>query len=84
MANDILAEDWSNYDNRKIRDNRDARFFSCEEKWERDFLKHKINRIYPRFRITQIEAAIELCCKSSPAPRPRRVFVECVLTILKG
>jgi len=43
----ILEEDWSDYDNKKIRDNRDAKFFACTETWEVDYLKEKIKRQPP-------------------------------------
>ncbi len=33
MPQRILSEDWEDYDNRKIRDSRDSRYFSCEEPW---------------------------------------------------
>jgi hypothetical protein len=84
MANNILADNWSDYDNLKLQGNPDTHFFSCEEQWERDYLRDKIHRIYPEFGIQQIESAIALCCKSTPPPRPRNPFVECVMTILRN
>ncbi len=41
MSREILNEDWYEYDNKKIRDNRDKSKFSCEEKWEVDYLVKK-------------------------------------------
>lgn len=76
-AKNLLEEDWSEYDNRKIRDNRDARFFACTEKWEVDYLKNKIKKKYPDLE-DKIMKAIELCCKDLRAPHPRKEFVECV------
>ena len=84
MAEKVLAEDWTVYDNRKIRDNRDGRFFSCEERWERDYLIEKIRKIYPQYSSPQIENAIDQCCRTIAAPRPRRTFVECVMKRLRG
>jgi hypothetical protein len=84
MAETILNDDWSDYDDPKIRDNRDSRFFSCEEKWERDYLIGKIQKHYPRFTSKQIEDAIDRCCITIATPRPRRTFVECVMKRLRG
>lgn len=83
MAEKVLNEDWSDYDNRKIRDNRDARFFSCEEQWERDYLVKKIQKFYPWYTKTMIDKAINLCCQSIMAPRPREKFVQCVMQRLR-
>lgn len=84
MSVKVLAEDWSDYDNRKIRDKRDGKYFACEESWERDYLIKKIHKVYPQYSDTQIENAINLCCKTVPAPRPRKAFVECVMQRLKS
>lgn len=75
----ILETDWSDYDNRKVSDNRDARFFACTESWERDYLINKIKKHFPNLTLQQIVNAIEQCCKTIPAPHPRRTFVECVM-----
>jgi hypothetical protein len=42
MAHPILNEDWSDYDDRKIRDRRDGSKFSCEERWEVEYLADKV------------------------------------------
>ena len=77
-ANTILNENWSDYDDKKKK-GVDAKFFSCEEDWERDYLKRKIKRLFPRLDEASIEAAIKSCCQEIPAPRPRKQFVECVM-----
>lgn len=78
----ILSENWSDYDNKKIRDNRDSRYFACEEKWEVDYLINQIKKHYPFHSNEQILNAIQSCCRTIPAPRPRRTFVECVISKL--
>jgi hypothetical protein len=45
MPQRILNEDWSDYDNRKLK-GVDARYFSCEEEWERNYLVRKIRKFY--------------------------------------
>lgn len=74
----ILNEDWTDYDNRKIRDNRDARYFACSEIWEVDYLKNKIKKHYPNLTDSSINDAIKNCCAIIGSPHPRKTFVECV------
>lgn len=82
MAKQInLDQDWEDYDNRKKK-KEDRLFFSCDEKWEVDYLRDKIYKKYPEFSKADIEIAIGKCCNSVPAPRPRKDFVECVMSRL--
>ena len=81
MPHRVLNEDWSDYDNKKIRDNRDARFFSCEESWEVEYLLKKISR-YVSKADWQIRQAISECCKSISGNKPRKALVECVMAKL--
>lgn len=81
MPQRILNEDWKDYDDRKIRGREDAAFFSCEEPWEVDYLVKKIRK-YKNNSETEIRNAIAACCKTVPAPRPRKAFVECVMSKL--
>jgi len=78
MPQRILNEDWEDYDNRKIRDSRDSRYFSCEEQWEVDYLVKKIKK-HKGSTEQEIKNAIASCCKTIAAPRPRKTFVECVM-----
>lgn len=79
-AQRILNENWSDYDNKKIRDKRDSRYFACDEKWEVVYLINKIKKHFPFYSNEQILKAIQSCCKTVPAPRPRKTFVECVMS----
>jgi hypothetical protein len=81
-AQRILNENWSDYDNKKIRDKRDSRYFACDEQWEIDYLVIYIKKHFPFHTDTQILNAIASCCKTIPAPRPRKEFVECVVSKL--
>lgn len=78
----ILEEDWSEYDDRKIRDKRDSKDFACTEVWEVDYLKDKIKKHYPKLSDADILAAIKACCSTIGSPHPRKKFVECVATRL--
>ncbi|HEY9048259.1 MAG TPA: hypothetical protein VIN08_20270 [Ohtaekwangia sp.] len=73
-----VLENWSDYDNKKKK-GEDANFFSCTESWEVDYLVNKIKKVFPSQTTDAIVRAIQACCSSISAPRPRRVFVECVL-----
>ena len=83
MPQKVLNEDWSDYDNKKKK-KEDALFFSCEESWERDYLKLKIRKVYPQYSEAEITAAISACCLEVKAPRPRKAFVECVMKRLRS
>jgi hypothetical protein len=78
-AQHILETDWTDYDNRKLRNNPDARFFACTEPWEREYLITKIKALYPTHSRQEIVDAIDQCCKTTPAPHPRQKLVECVM-----
>jgi hypothetical protein len=83
MAQRILNDDWENYDNRKIRDNRDRSKFSCDEAWEVNYLIEKIKKYFPYKTENAIREAISSCCASVSAPRPREEFVACVVRKLQ-
>lgn len=84
MPQKILNEDWTDYDDRKIRDKRDSNFFACSESWEVNYLINKIRKHYPMYTESQIKNAIAACCNAIAAPRPRKQFVECVMLRLRS
>jgi hypothetical protein len=84
MPQKVLNEDWSDYDNRKIRDLRDAKDFACTESWEVDYLVSKIRKVYPTYNENTIRNAISSCCRTVGAPHPRKAFVECVMQRLRS
>ena len=49
---ELVLEDWSEYDNKKVRGPQDARFFSCEEEWEVIYLINKIQNMLFKLRQT--------------------------------
>lgn len=81
MSKELILEDWSEYDNRKLK-KVDRLFFSCEEKWEVDYLIKKIKKVYPHLDVNDIAFSISACCKIVDAPRPREAFINCVITSL--
>jgi hypothetical protein len=82
MAHPILNEDWSDYDNRKIIERKDDSKFSCEERWEVEYLADKLKKHYPLKSHQTILQAISQCCIKARAPHPRERFVECVTSNL--
>ena len=81
MPQRVLNEDWEDYDNRKIRGRQDSAFFSCEEPWEVEYLVKKILKFHPNSE-AKIRQAISTCCKEVPGNKPRKRFVECVMSKL--
>jgi hypothetical protein len=75
----VLSEDWSEYDNRKVRGGSDHRKFSCSESWEVDYLVNKIHKLHPSVSKETIKAAITACCNTPGLSREREAFVECVM-----
>jgi hypothetical protein len=82
MSHPVLNEDWTDYDNRKIRDRRDSSRFSCDEAWEVDYLVSKLKKHFPFKSDTSIRSSISACCNTIKAPRQRDEFVECVAALL--
>ena len=80
MPHKILQEDWSEYDNKKLR-HQDGFFFACSEKWEVDYLVNKAKKHTTKTEV-QIRAAIASCCESISGNKPRDKFVECVMAKL--
>lgn len=77
-----VLENWEDYDKKKKK-GVDARYFSCSEQWEIDYLTEKIVIVFPKQMPDRIRRAISSCCEIVPAPRLRRKFVECVLRRLR-
>jgi len=78
MSLSKVLENWSDYDDRKKK-GEDSRYFACSEAWEVQYLIDRIRKVYPNLGTETIRRAIEQCCASVSAPRPRKDFVECVL-----
>ncbi|PTB96224.1 hypothetical protein C9994_08365 [Marivirga lumbricoides] len=79
--NSILSG-WQEYDDRKKK-GVDARFFSCSEDWEVEYLIQKIRKANPQLSEGEVYSAIRECCRTIEAPRPRKEFVACVIAKLK-
>ena len=82
QAHKVLAEDWTEYDNRKKRQG-DAAFFACSEPWEVEFLIIQLVKHYPGHTRAQFIAAIQACCALGPGNHPRKALVECVTAQLQ-
>jgi hypothetical protein len=84
MPQKILNEDWWGYDDRKIRDKRDAKIFECNEVWEVNYLVKATIKAYPEFSEPDIRSAITQCCGKVGSPYPRKEFIACVINRLRG
>ncbi len=82
MLHKLLAEEWMDYDNRKIRDGRDASKISCDETWELDYIIKKLQKHYPQKTEFEIRSAMSTCCSLLKAPRNRTDFMQCVTSRL--
>lgn len=78
MAHSILYEDWSDYDNRKIKESKNISKFSCEDRWEVEYLADKLKKHYPQKSHQLILEAISKCCHKAGTLYSREDFVECV------
>ncbi len=79
MAHPIFLEDWSSYDNRKIREERDKSKFDCSEHWEVEYLADKLKKYYPLKTRQAIMQSITHCCSKISEPHQRERYVECVI-----
>lgn len=82
MSHPILLENWSEYNNRKMRDGRDRTKFSCETSWEKDYLVRKLKKYFSAKSLEQIRTAIDTCCQTVTG-RERTEFVDCVVKNLE-
>lgn len=74
----MLIMGWNEVDNKHLRNFPDKSFVACDESYERNFIINSILEQFPQFSKSQIEAAVEHCCRTIPAPRPRKTFIQCV------
>jgi len=79
----FILENWEAYDLEKTNKKLDKDYFSCEEKWEVDYLKRKIIEQYPEMSETVILFAIRYTCSNMPAQKKRIDFVEKVAALLE-
>ena len=79
MPQNVLAQDWRQYEDDKTKKGVDARFFSCTQQWEVDYLVRMILKAYPYKSEDAIRTAIRSCCVSVTGNQPRKEFVECVM-----
>ncbi len=68
---------WAIVDN-KHKKEYDGNFISCEEQYERMYLKKVIKEEFPFLTNDIIDIAIAGCCAEIRAPRPRQVFWNCL------
>lgn len=78
MTHPILNDDWSEYDDHKLRDGRNQLKISCGERWELDYLLRKVKKHFPSVSENAIRVAIATCCANG-TPRRREAFLKCII-----
>ena len=68
---------WNEVDD-KMKKHKDSYFVSCEEQYERAAIKRIIKEEFPWLSDSAVDAAIESCCRTIPAPHPRDKFLACL------
>ncbi len=61
MSLKLISAEWSDYEIRKSREQKDVKVFNCFEMWEWNFLQNKIKDSYPLLRDAEILTAIRSC-----------------------
>ncbi len=64
--------------NDKHRKKYDKNFVACDESYERDYIIYLVLSTFPYYTRAEVEQAVDLCCKTLPAPRPREQFLQCL------
>ncbi len=68
---------WINVDD-KHKKKYDRDFVACDEPYERKYIIDTIMEAFPYFNRQSVERAVDHCCKTIRAPRPRLTFLNCV------
>lgn len=72
---------WNEVDDKHKR-KYDRNFVACDERYERIYIIDTIMEEHPQYSRGQVERAVDHCCNSIRAPRPRKEFLQCVATQL--
>ena len=78
---EILNEDWSDYDKEKKNDE-EGKFISFDEGWEREYVQKKLRKCYPAALEWEINRAVAFSKNAVHAPYPRKEFMLCIHSIL--
>lgn len=68
---------WDKVDD-KHKKKYDRNFVACDEAYERKYIIDTILEEFPKLTRSDVEKAVDHCCKAIKAPRPRKDFLECV------
>ena len=78
-----LMANWSEYEDRKIKEGGDPKYFSYENEWEITYLTEKIHKYNGSIPTEDLRSAIRSCSRIFSTPPLRRMFVQCVLMQLR-
>ncbi len=79
----ILLDDWSEYDNRKLRNNKEVYFVDFNHEWEVEYIIEKIKKFDPYMSNGQILDAITACYLKLSNPINRKQCLEYIIPILE-
>lgn len=79
LIENILNDDWTDYDDIKKRNNSDPRTFIPEQRWEANYLVNKIAKHCPDLDIDDIKAALFSYSKYATNARRREDAIKWIL-----
>jgi hypothetical protein len=79
----FILDNWEDYESDKIARGLDPTYFSCDERWECEYLKNKILEHYPGFSERVVAFAIYFTCSRTAVPQPRLTLIEQVTRLLE-
>jgi len=78
-----LMANWSEYEDRKIKEGSDPKYFSYENEWEVAYLAEKIRKYNQSIPEEDVNNAIGSCSRIFSTPPLRRMFVQCIMMQLR-
>jgi len=83
IATTILSACWDAYDQKKALAKQDHYIFCPDEPWEFSYLVDAIVRAEPHLDEITVMLAVRQSMRQTMAPRPRKHFVETVVTSIR-
>ena len=76
----ILADNWSQYDEIKLRHNQDVMYIDSSQRWELNFIEDLLYKHLPNQDRNMIAIKVYLYFKASHAEVQRSVFIRNMIT----
>lgn len=78
----ILLDDWSEYDNLKLRNNKEVYYVDFNNDWEVEYIIEKIKKFHPNTGNGQILDAITACYLKLSNSIQRKTCLEYIIQII--